>query len=124
VSAETAVKILVVDDEQGLRDLLSFELGLQGYKVSTASDGVLGVEKFRSEKFQLVVCDINMPKLSGLGVLAKLKEIDPDVKVIIISGTVEAGIDAKKKGAADFVRKPFDMDEFSALIKKTLEKSE
>jgi len=126
VSDKPTAKILVVDDEQGLRDLLSFELSSQGYKVSTASDGAMALDKIRAEKFQVVISDINMPKVTGLEALAKIKEIDPDVEVIMMTGfaTIETAVDAMKKGAYDFVRKPFNMDEITALVEKVLEKSD
>jgi len=116
--------ILVVDDERGLRDLLSFELGLQGYKVVTAADGVIALDKFRLESFDVVISDIKMPNMGGVELLGKIKEINPNVVFIVMSGTKEGGTAAVQKGAYGFINKPFNIDDAVAIIKKALEKSE
>ena len=117
-------KVLIIDDEPGIRQLLQRELSLEGYDVQTAEDGVQALEKVQSEKFQLAVCDMNMPRLGGLDVLEALRDRDPDMEVIMMTGyaTVETAVQAMKKGAYDFVQKPFSLDELLMLVEKSLEK--
>lgn len=119
-------KILIIDDEPGIRNLLSYELGMQGYTVVTAPNGYDGVELVKKEPFQLILTDIKMPKMDGLEVLDNVKKIDPDIEVIMITGygTINTAVAAIKKGAYDFVQKPFNLDEILSLIEKALEKAE
>jgi two-component system, NtrC family, sensor kinase len=118
------VRILAIDDEPGIRELLDRELTLQGYKVETACDGLDALQKIEAGRFQLAVCDINMPGLGGLEVLAALRERDPDIEVIMVTGyaTVEIAVEAMRKGAYDFIQKPFNLQELLALVEKGLEK--
>ncbi len=117
-------KVLVIDDEPGIREMLSRELTLEGYDVQTAEDGLDALEKVKREKFQLAVCDMNMPRLAGLEVLEAIRDRDPDMEVIMMTGyaTVESAVQAMKKGAYDFVQKPFSLDELLMLVQKSLEK--
>lgn len=116
--------ILVVDDEQGLRDLLSYELTAKGYRVVTAADGFEAVEKVRQEKFDLVISDIMMPRMDGIQTLEEIKKIDPELEVIMATGfgSVETAVQSMKKGAYDFIQKPYSMDEMEAVISRALEK--
>ncbi|HRY30473.1 MAG TPA: response regulator [Elusimicrobiota bacterium] len=120
------VKILVVDDEEGMRDMLSYELASKGYRITTAADGEEAIGKARNEKFHLVLSDLKMPKVDGIQTLRAVKALDPDVEVIISTGygTIETAVEAMKYGAYDFVQKPFNMDEVFLLIEKALEKKE
>ncbi len=117
-------KILVMDDEQGILDLLTFELGSRGYIVEKAHNGEEGIEKIKKEKFQLIISDVKMPKLGGLEALSKIKEIDPSVEVIMTTGfgTIDMAVECMKKGAYDFVSKPYNLDELCSRIDKALEK--
>src|SRR5690348_6714003 len=92
-------KILVIDDEQGIRDLLSNELSALGYHVLTASNGLEGLEMLKKESCQLVISDVKMPKMDGLQVLQGVKKLDPDTEVILITGygTVENAVTAMKR---------------------------
>jgi len=121
----TQKSILVIDDEEGMRDLLSHELGLQGYLITTAGDGEKAVEEMRRTKFDLVISDIRMPRRGGLETLAEVKRISPETEVIIMTGygSIAAAVKAMKDGAYDFIQKPFNIDEMSALVEKALEKS-
>jgi len=123
-SAKKKERVLVIDDEPGIREMLSRELTLEGYEVQTATDGVDALEQVRKGKFQLAVCDLNMPKLTGLEVLDAFRDSDPDMEVIMMTGyaTVETAVQAMKKGAYDFVQKPFSLDELLMLVEKALEK--
>ncbi|HBB68037.1 MAG: hypothetical protein A2X28_01345 [Elusimicrobia bacterium GWA2_56_46] len=120
------IKILVVDDEPGIRDLLSYELCTHDYKVVTAVNGEDALEKVRKEKFHLVISDIKMPKMGGLEMLDAIKKINPDIEVIMSTGygTIETAVSAMKMGAYDFVQKPFNLDEIFVIIEKALERSE
>lgn len=120
-------KILVVDDEEGIRDLLTYELSSQGYQVVTAADGEEAVKKVRRESFNVVISDVKMPKMDGLETLAEIKKIDPDIEVIMATGygTIETAVNAMKAGAYDFVQKPFNnIQELFALVEKAIEKRE
>src|SRR5438552_2578271 len=92
-------RILVIDDEVGLRDLLSREFALQGYQVDTASDGPQALEILSRQTFQLVLCDINMPKMGGLEILEQIRRRESDMEVIMMTGyaTVEDAVTAMKK---------------------------
>jgi signal transduction histidine kinase/ActR/RegA family two-component response regulator len=117
-------RILVIDDEPGFRALLSHELGLAGYQVTTASNGQEALEKAQNGKFDLAISDFKMPKLGGLEFLDAIKKEDPNIEVIIATGfgTIETAVSAMKKGAYDFVQKPFNLPEVMVLVEKALEK--
>lgn len=123
---ETKAKILVIDDEQGIRDMLSFELGQQGYEITTAPNGEEGIERVKKKKFDLVILDLKMPKLSGTETLKEIKKIDPAIEAIVATGygTVETAVECMKMGAYDYIAKPFNINELSILIERVLEKKE
>ena len=118
------IRILCMDDEQGILDLLTFELTSHGYQVVTAHDGEEGIEKFKEGKFNIVISDIKMPKLSGLDVLPVLKNIDPNVEIIMTTGfgTIDMAVESIKNGAYDFISKPYNLDELYSRIEKALER--
>ncbi len=120
------IRILVVDDEPGMRDLLSYELGSQGYQVFTAVDGLDAVAKVKTQALDLVISDIKMPKMDGISALDEIKKINPGLEVIMATGfgTIDTAVSAMKKGAYDFVQKPYNIEEIGALIEKALEKNE
>ena len=124
--ASSAAKILVIDDEPGIRELLSQELVAQGHFVETAADGLLALEKIKKDKYQVALCDINMPKLGGLETLDEIRKLDSEVEVIMMTGyaTIESAVEAMKKGAYDFVQKPFNLSEVLLLVEKSIEKSD
>src|SRR5437879_4037391 len=119
-------KILVVDDEPGIRDLLRQELTAQGHAVDTAADGREALQTLQTKNYQVALCDINMPKLAGLETLEEIRKLYPDVEVIMMTGyaTIESAVEAMKKGAYDFVQKPFNLSEVLALVEKSIEKSD
>ena len=119
-------KILVIDDEQGIRDLLAFALGTQDYNVITAANGREGIEKVKGEGCDLVILDLKMPKLGGIETLQEIKKIDSGIEVIVATGfgTIETAINAMKNGAYDFIAKPFNMEELSILLQKAIERKE
>jgi two-component system, NtrC family, nitrogen regulation response regulator NtrX len=118
-------KILVVDDEELIRETLRDILEHEGYKVEEASDGFQAINLIKKNKFDVILCDIKMPKVDGMEVLEKSMEIAPDVPVIMISGhgTVETAIEAAKKGAFDFIAKPPDLNRMLITIRNALDKS-
>ncbi|MBN1823002.1 MAG: response regulator [Endomicrobiales bacterium] len=126
VQQNIKAKILVADDEQGIRDLLKSELGICGYSIDTASDGEEAIEKIKQDRYDIVITDIKMPKADGLKVLASVKKVSPETEVIMATGyaTVENAVSAMKEGAYDFVQKPFNVEEVSVLVERALEKSE
>ena len=120
------VCILVVDDEAGMRDMLSLALGSQGYQVATAVNGIEALEQIQKQRFDLVITDLKMPEMDGIDLLDQIKKIAPKLEVIMTTGhgTVEAAVAAMKSGAFDFILKPFPLDELNAIIEKVLEKKE
>lgn len=122
----SGARILVVDDEPGMRDMLSFELSAHGYQVVTAENGMEALEQFKRQAFDLVISDLKMPKMDGMALLDELTKVDPSIEVIMATGfgTVETAVEAMKKGAYGFIQKPFNLDEAYALIERALEKSE
>ncbi|MCK4906036.1 MAG: sigma-54-dependent Fis family transcriptional regulator [Spirochaetes bacterium] len=112
--------ILVVDDEKLIRDLLRDYLAKNGFKVDTAVDGIDALAKYESNGYDLVITDLNMPELDGIGLLKQLKAVSPDISVIVITayGTIESAIDVVKEGASDYVLKPFILEEVLIKIQK------
>ncbi len=119
-------KILVVDDEKSIVKALKNILEYEKYKVEVSYDGFEAVEKFKNEQFDLVLCDIKMPKMDGIETLEKLREIDPDVPVIMITGhgTIETAVEALKKGAYDFLEKPVDLNRLLVSVRNATERKE
>jgi len=117
-------KILIVEDEKSMREVLKILLEGEGYEVMTASDGLEGIAHLDKDIFDLVVTDIKMPKADGFEVLKRIKDISPDTIVIMITafGTKESGIEAMKLGAYDYISKPFNIDEIRLIVKKAIEK--
>ncbi|HEX7402307.1 MAG TPA: sigma-54 dependent transcriptional regulator [candidate division Zixibacteria bacterium] len=115
--------ILVIEDKDSMREMLSKTLEAEGYEVETALDGEGGVEKAKEKKYDLVLSDLKLPQMDGIQVLSALKELDTDVAVILMTayGTIEKAVEAMKEGAFDFLTKPFDTDHLSVLIKRALE---
>jgi len=113
-------KVLVVDDEANLRKVLATMLRRDGYDVTVAVDGEQALGEFQKNGADIVVTDMVMPKLGGLELLRALNAANPDVPVIIITahGTVDSAVEAIKMGAFDYITKPFDQAELSAVIAK------
>ena len=117
-------RILVIDDEENMRYMLQLTLEDEGYEVELASGGEEGLEKVHQNHFDFVICDIKMPGVSGLQVLASVIESSPNIPVIMISayGNVDSAIEAMKHGAYDYVMKPFKQDEILLTLKKAEER--
>ncbi|RJQ28113.1 MAG: sigma-54-dependent Fis family transcriptional regulator [Peptococcaceae bacterium] len=115
-------KILVIDDEEHMCWVLERAMRQEGYQVFTATRGRQGLNLIREEAPSLVILDLKMPEMDGMEVLRQAKEMQPKLPVIILTahGTIETAIEAMKIGAADYITKPFDLDELKIVIKKAL----
>ncbi len=118
-------RILVVDDEQSMRELLSIMLRKEGYDVVAATDGESAIKAIQNDIFDLIITDIKMPKIGGIELLRTVKEVSPETVVIVMTAfaTTETRVDADKLGAYDYITKPFkSMEEVKLVIQKALEK--
>ena len=117
-------KILVVDDEQSMREFLEIMLRKEDYKVSLASNGEEVLKVLERDIFDLVLLDIRMPKMDGIAVLKKIKTLSPETVVIMITAyaSADTAIKAMKEGAYDYISKPFKIEEIKLIIKNALEK--
>ncbi|MEX0736582.1 MAG: response regulator [Bacteroidota bacterium] len=115
-------RILVVDDEDALRTVLSSELEGEGYKVASAADGSEAIEILKKDEFDLILLDIKMPNVDGFEVLKFVKETHPDTKVIMLTGFADLknAIESKKLGAEDFVSKPYDLVDLLTTVERVL----
>ncbi len=115
-------RILIADDEDGLRWVLEKGLKQAGYRVAAVKDGALALQEAEAEPFDLIFLDIRMPGLDGLSLLGKIREARPDAQVVIMTahGTMETAIQAMQRGAYDYLAKPFDMDEVLLLAERAL----
>jgi len=116
-------KILVVDDEKVIREGCSEVLAQEGFEVVLADNGEQGLGMIEKVHFDVVLLDLMMPGLSGFDVLSHVKELHPDTSIIVITGyaTVENSIEAMKKGAFDFIPKPFSPDQLRVVVSKAIE---
>ncbi len=117
--------ILIIDDEKAIRYALREILEHEGHKVEEAEDGASGLDKAKKGKFDLVLCDIKMPKMDGLEVLEKLHAHNEDLPVVMISGhgTIDTAVDALKKGAFDFIQKPPDINRILVSVRNALDRN-
>ncbi|MEO6327445.1 MAG: sigma-54 dependent transcriptional regulator [Ginsengibacter sp.] len=120
-----AATILIIDDERSIRKTLTEILAYEGYNIDEAADGEEGLKKFKGKNYDLVLCDIKMPKLDGIEFLEKAKEINADVPIIIISGhgNIETAVDAVKKGAFDYISKPPDLNRMLITLRNAMDKT-
>ncbi|WP_242692083.1 sigma-54-dependent transcriptional regulator [Aridibaculum aurantiacum] len=125
MSKKTMATILIVDDERAIRKTLTEILGFEGYKVDEAADGEEGLKKFQSTTYDVVLCDIKMPKLDGIEFLSKAIESNPDVPIIMISGhgNIETAVEAVKKGAYDYISKPPDLNRLLITIRNAMDRN-
>jgi DNA-binding NtrC family response regulator len=115
-------KILVVDDEESLRTVLSTELASEGYDVGTAADGDDAITEMGKTAFDLVLLDIKMPRMNGFEVLKHVKDKHPRTRVIMLTGFADLknAIESKKLGAEDFVSKPYDLVDLLTTIERVM----
>jgi len=117
-------RLLIIDDEANMRDMLSRLLKRAGYRVDTAADGRQGIERLAGEHFDFVLCDLKMPKMDGMSFLKAARERLSATTVIMMSayGTIDTAVEAMKHGAYDYISKPFKIDEVVLTLKKAQER--
>ena len=118
-------KILVCDDQEMMRDSLAATLVREGHEVTAAGDGAAALQRLQAQKFDLLITDLRMPKLTGTELLAEAKKVRPDMPVVLMTAfaTVQTAVEAMKLGAYDYIQKPFDGEEIKLLVERTLEHS-
>ncbi len=116
--------ILIIDDEEAIRDSCSQVLLKEAYHVETAGDGETGLNKIKESRPDLALLDLKMPGLSGMEVLKKIRDIDPNIITVVITGfaTIDSAVESMKEGAYDFLPKPFTPDELRLIVRRGLEK--
>lgn len=119
-------KILLIDDERSIRISLREILEYENYEVLEAQDGIEGLQKIKEEEFDLVLCDVKMPKMDGIEVLEQAKNLEKCPQFIMISahGSIETAVEATKKGAFDFIPKPPDLNRLLLTVRNALEKKQ
>jgi putative nucleotidyltransferase with HDIG domain len=117
-------RLLIVDDELSVREVLAEGLGAFGYETSTAAGADEAIEMVRGERFHLILSDIEMPGGNGMELLERVKEHDPGLDVVMVTGVVDVGtaIRSIREGASDYLTKPFNLDEVQIVVERTLEK--
>ncbi len=116
-------KILVVDDEKGMRDLLKKVLTKEGYEVLLAEEGEEGLAVIRETPIDVVIADLDMPVMNGVEMIKRAKEFDPNLIIIVITAyaSIESAVETLKLGAYDYLIKPFEIDELKIVVKKAIE---
>lgn len=117
-------RVLVIDDEMDVREVLSHSLTRRGYQADTAVSGEEGLEKVKAEKIDIALIDIHLPGINGIEALTQIKNIDPEIEVIMITGhgSIDSAKESMRQGAYDYVEKPLDVNRIAVLIEKALEK--
>jgi DNA-binding NtrC family response regulator len=115
-------RILIVDDEGSMRLALSEALTRAGYEVETAVDGFDAIQRFRRDRFNLVVLDVKMPKMTGLEVLKEIKRLSSQTPIIMVTayGTIQNAVEAMKEGASDYILKPFSYEDLDAAVRRAM----
>ena len=115
-------KILIVDDERSMRDFLRKMLEKQDYEVKAVGSGADAIAELERDGIDLMITDIKMPDISGIELMERCKKISPDTVVIVITAYAshDTAVEAMKLGAEDYITKPFDVDEFSIIIRRSL----
>jgi DNA-binding NtrC family response regulator len=118
-------RILIIDDEKAIRHTLKEILEFEDYQVDQAEDGPAGLDLLIQQKYDVVLCDVKMPKMDGLEVLERAQKLAPDAAFIMVSahGNIETAVDATKKGAFDFLPKPPDLNRLLVTVRNALDRS-
>src|SRR6188472_2456242 len=121
---EERPRVLIVDDEKFIRDILADFLGMEGYVVRTAEDGQAALSELNLAHYDLVISDLKMPRMGGIELLEQIGHAAPNALTVIMTGfgTVETAIDAMKRGAYDYILKPFKVEEIVHIVQRGLEK--
>ncbi|MFT6167731.1 MAG: DNA-binding NtrC family response regulator [Vicingaceae bacterium] len=116
--------ILVVDDDRPIRSTLKEILEFEKFKVEDAEDGQMAIDKIQKNNYDLILCDIKMPKMDGIEVLQKIQELKPEIPVVMISGhgDIETAVGAIKLGAFDFIAKPLDLNRLLVTVRNALDR--
>jgi response regulator RpfG family c-di-GMP phosphodiesterase len=124
VLTSDAARILVVDDEKVIREILADFLSMEGYVVHAVEDGALALEELKKRSYNLVISDLKMPNMGGLDLIQKIAEESIPVLTVIMTGfgTVETAIEAMKKGAYDYILKPFKVEEVIHIVQRGLDR--
>ena len=120
------MNILIIDDERAIRSTLKEILEFESHQVDDAENGFLGLEKIKQKAYDIIFCDIKMPKMDGMEVLENMSKLDIYTPVIMISGhgNIETAVEAIKKGAYDFIQKPLDLNRILVTLRNTLDRDE
>ena len=123
-STAASPRVLVVDDEKVIREILADFLSLEGFQVTVAFDGVDALKQLSSSPFDMVISDLKMPNMGGLELLEHIQSEYEDILTVIMTGfgTVETAIEAMKKGAYDYILKPFKVEEVVHIVRRGFEK--
>ena len=118
------IKVLIVDDDQICREILRETLASHEVEVSLACDGLEGLDKLSAEPFDILITDLNMPRMDGLSLLQEAREHYPHILTIIITGygSLESAIEAIRKGTYDYIQKPFKIEEIQIVTRNAIEK--
>src|SRR5215218_4515476 len=119
-------RILVVDDQELMRDSLAANLAREGHEVAATGDGTLAVTRLEGpSRFDLLITDLKMPKMTGIELLQEARKLRPDMPVVLMTAfaSVQTAVEAMKLGAYDYIQKPFDGEEIKHLVERTLEHS-
>ncbi len=118
-------KLLIIDDEKSIRKTLREILEYEKYQVEEAADGAEGLALIQKNKYDIILCDIKMPKMDGIELLEKVMQLSVDTPVVMISGhgNIETAVEAVKKGAFDFIAKPLDLNRLLVTIRNAMDKS-
>src|SRR5271165_573150 len=116
-------RVLIVDDEKFIRDILADFLGMEGYIVRTAEDGAAALTELGNAHYDLIISDLKMPRMGGIELLESVGSVAPNALTVIMTGfgTVETAIDAMKRGAYDYILKPFKVEEVIRVVERGLE---
>jgi DNA-binding NtrC family response regulator len=119
---DNPVRVLVVDDEPAVRDLLVSYLASLGFVAETAGDGLEGLDKYKQGDFDLVLTDLSMPNMDGIELVRQIREHDDEAAILMITGhpTIATAVEAIKQGATDYITKPFTLDEVKIRIDKAI----
>ncbi|MEI6125803.1 MAG: sigma-54 dependent transcriptional regulator [Pseudomonadota bacterium] len=119
-------RILIVDDEEGMRIAFSEALKRSGFETLCCVDGLDAVTKLKSAKFSMVITDVKMPKMNGIDVLREVKRVTPETPVVVVTayGTVDNAVEAMKEGACDYLLKPFSFENLIEIVKSGLAQAE
>lgn len=123
MSART-VRILIIDDDQDICEFMRTALEASGYEVDTLSDPEGAIDRLRSQEYHLLVVDLMMPRLDGIGLIERIRRIDNDIAIVVFTGypSVDTAVEALKLQVSDYIKKPFELEEFREKIADILRK--